>query len=247
MTACPSCNKRMFTKQIVRFDRVDSTNARLKELAAAGAAEGTVVIADGQTAGRGTGGRSFFSPEGEGLYCSLLLRPQAEAEQLLTLTGRAAAAVREGIQRASGAPCGIKWLNDIWLNGKKLCGILAELSPDLDYVIIGIGVNLTQSRGCFAAQGLEDIATSLAAEGYPVQREHLLSCILDEMQNMYHRFPHGKADCLRSYRDHCLTFGRQVSYWENGVEREGIATGIDENFALIVAGHPVRSGTVYLK
>lgn len=237
----------MLAKRIIRLGRVDSTNARLKELAEAGAPEGTVVLAGGQTAGRGTGDRSFFSPDGEGLYLSLLLRPQAEPDQLLTLTGRTATAVREGIQRASGAPCGIKWLNDIWLNGKKLCGILAELSPDMDYVIIGIGVNLTQSRGCFAAQGLEDIATSLAAEGYPAEREHLLACILDEMQNMYRRFPDGKADCLRSYRAHCLTVGRQVSWRENGVEREGIATGIDESFALIVDGHPVRSGTVYLK
>ena len=158
----------MWTQRIIRLESVDSTNTYLSRLADQGAPEGTVVVAEVQTAGRGTAGRSFFSPAGEGLYLSVLLRPEAELSQLLTLTGRAAAAVRTAMERACGASCRIKWLNDIYLNGKKLCGILAELSPDGDRVILGVGINLLQSAESFAAQGLGDIATSLAAEGYPV-------------------------------------------------------------------------------
>lgn len=237
----------MFSEQIIYLESVDSTNTYLKQLAAQGAAEGTVVMAREQTAGRGTGGRSFFSPAGEGLYLSLLLRPKAELAQLFTLTGRAAVAVREGIEKACGAPCRIKWLNDIYLNGKKLCGILTELSPGLDYVVIGVGVNLTQSRAAFARQGLEGIATSLLGEGFEVDRELLTACILEKLEEMYRRFPEGKEECLRRYRTHCLTIGRRVTYQENGRDFEGIASAIDEDFALVVDGRTVRSGTVYLK
>lgn len=237
----------MFTKHIIRLESVDSTNTYLKQLAAQGAPEGTAVIAAAQTAGRGTGDRSFFSPAEEGLYLSVLLRPKAELAQLLTLTGRAAVAVRTAVEKACGAPCRIKWLNDIYLNGKKLCGILAELSPTGDWVVIGVGVNVSQSRESFAAQGLSGIATSLAAEGYPVTREELEQCVLAELAAMYRQFPEGLAECLAEYRTHCLTVGGQVEYTENGVARTGTATGVDEDFALVVDGRPVRAGTVYLK
>lgn len=237
----------MFSGNILWLESVTSTNDVLKELAAQGAAEGTAVIAREQTAGRGTGARSFFSPAGEGLYLSVLLRPKAELAQLFTLTGRTAVAVRRGIERACGAPCQIKWLNDIYLNGKKLCGILAELSPDGSWVVIGVGVNLSQSRESFAAQGLGEIATSLAAEGYPVTREELTRCILEELAEMYRLFPGGLEECLAEYRAHCLTVGRQVEYTDGGVARTGTATAVDGEFALVVDGHAVRAGTVYLK
>lgn len=237
----------MFSEQIIYLESVTSTNDVLKELAAQGAAEGTAVIAREQTAGRGTGGRSFFSPAGEGLYLSVLLRPRAELSQLLTLTGRTAAAVRRGIERACGAPCQIKWLNDIYLNGKKLCGILAELSPTGEWVVIGMGVNLNQSRETFAAQALEQIATSLAAEGYSAAGEEVTRCILEELEEMYRRFPGGLEEYLAQYRAHCLTVGRQVEYTEAGVKRTGTATGVDGDFALVVDGHAVCAGTVYLR
>lgn len=232
----------MFTEGIIALDCVDSTNTYLKELAAQGAAEGTVVTARSQSAGRGTGGRSFFSPEGEGLYLSLLLRPRAEPTQLLTMTGWAAVAVREAIERSSGAPCQIKWLNDIYLNGKKLCGILTELSPTLDWVVMGVGVNLTQTRETFDTRGLGDIATSLAAEGYPVEGEVLLQAVLEELAEMYRSFPHEKEAYLRRYRAHCMTLGRQVA-WQEGV---GTATAVDGEFALVVEGRTVRAGQVQL-
>lgn len=237
----------MLTWRILRSDCVDSTNTRLRELAERGAPEGTVVTALAQSAGRGTGGRSFFSPAGEGLYLSVLLRPRVELSQLLTLTGRAAVAVRRGVERACGAPCAIKWLNDLRLNGKKLCGILTELSPGLDFVIVGIGINLTQSAETFAAQGLGEIATSLAAEGYPADRERLTACVLEELEAMYRLFPAGAEQTLREYRAHCLNLGQRVIYWENGSRRAGTAEEIDGDFSLIVDGHAVRAGTVFLE
>ena len=237
----------MLFDNIIRLDRVDSTNTRLKELAAAGAPEGTVVMALEQTAGRGTGDRTFFSPAGEGLYLSVLLRPKAPVEELLTLTGWAAAAVRQGIEQACGAPCRIKWLNDIYLNGKKLCGILAELSPTLDWVVLGVGINVSQTAETFARQGLGEIATSLGAEGYEVGREELARSVLAELERMYAAFPAGKEEYLSRYRRHCLTLGRQVGYRENGRDCAGTATAIDRDFALVVEGRTVRAGTVYLK
>lgn len=240
-----------FAGHITALDTVDSTNTRLKELAKAGAPEFTVLTAEEQTAGRGTAGRTFCSPRGEGLYLSVLLRPRAGLEDLLTLTGWVATAVREGIQAACGAPTRIKWLNDIYLNGRKLCGILTELPPlqgeGADYVVVGVGVNVTQSAAAFARQGLEGIATSLALEGYAVSREALLAAILESLGEMYRAFPRQRADYLARYRAHCLTLGRRVRCADGTVGR---AVGIDDSFALAVAGEggvrTVNAGTVQL-
>jgi len=239
----------------VRFvPQVDSTNTRLKALAEAGAPEGTVLLAAEQTGGRGTGGRSFFSPEG-GLYVSVLLRPrQAAPEELFTLTGRAAVAVREGIAKASGAPCRIKWLNDICLNGRKLCGILTELSPltemGADYVVLGVGINVSQREADFARAGLGEIATSLAAEGYAVTMEGLAAAVLEELEKMYRLFPAGRQEALERYRGSCLTLGRRVCWQAEGGTRQGLAADIGDRFELLADGPEgrelVMAGTVRL-
>ena len=128
---------------------VDSTNTRLKAEAAS-LPVGAVLIAEEQTGGRGTHGRSFQSPRGDGLYLSALLRPRAALNDLFTLTGWVAVAAREGVEEASGAPVEIKWLNDLYLHGRKLCGILTELSflgesAEPDYVVVGMGINMNQT------------------------------------------------------------------------------------------------------
>lgn len=240
-----------FAGRVTALDTVDSTNTRLKALAEAGAPEFTVLLAEEQTAGRGTAGRSFCSPRGEGLYLSLLLRPRAGLKDLLTLTGWTAAAAREGIQRASGAPVRIKWLNDICLNGRKLCGILTELPPlrgdGADWAVVGVGVNVAQSAGTFARQGLEGIATSLALEGYTAGREELAAAILRAVEEMYRAFPAAREDYLARYRACCLTLGRRVRCAGGAV---GMAVGIDDSFALTVLGEDgprtVTAGTVRL-
>ncbi len=246
----------LFSHRMQVFPSVDSTNTRLKALAASGAPEGTVLLAEEQTAGRGTRGRSFSSPRGKGLYLSILLRPKTTLEQLLSLTGWAAVAVREGIQDACGAAPGIKWLNDLYLNGRKLCGILTELSllgesGEPDYVVIGAGINLTQSAEDFRAQGLADIACSLAMAGCSPERHRLAACVLAALERMYRAFPGRQEEYLERYRAHCLTVGRQVLFSENGLSLTGTARSIDSQFALVVdcpdgTRHTVSSGSVTL-
>ncbi len=234
---------------------VDSTNTRLKALAAAGAPTGTVLIAEEQTGGRGTHGRSFQSPRGDGLYLSVLLRPRLiRLEDLLTLTGWVGVAARDAVERASGAPVRIKWLNDLYLNGRKLCGILTELSflgesGEPDYVVAGMGVNMSQTADAFRAQGLGDIATSLALEGFPVEQNHLAVCLLTALDKMVRDFPGRRADYLEHYRAHCVTLGRRVSFETQAGLLTGTASGVDGSFALRVRGddgadYAVSSGTV---
>lgn len=239
----------LFGGRLLFSDSVDSTNTRLKELAEKGAAEGTVLLAEEQTAGRGTGGRSFSSPRGKGLYLSLLLRPEATPAQLLTLTGRAAVAVREGIGDACGLWPDIKWLNDLTVGDRKLCGILTELVGDR--VVLGIGINLTQTAEDFRRDGLEHIAVSLAQAGFSVPREKLAAAVLLRLEDMYRSFPHGSEACLSRYRSCCTTVGRPISFLWNGERRTGRAVGIGEDFSLLAedaAGqrYSVFSGTVTL-
>lgn len=232
---------------------VDSTNTRLKAMAHS-VPTGTALLAEEQSGGRGTHGRSFQSPKGDGLYLSVLIRPRVGLSDLLTLTGWVAAAAREAVEKASGAPVEIKWLNDLYLNGKKLCGILTEFtllaeSGEPDYVVIGMGVNMNQTRETFAAQGLEDIAASLAGEGYPVEQNHLAACLLDALDRLDRDFPSKRADYLDRYRARCVTLGRRVSFDSEGPLLTGTAAGVDDHFALLVDGddgkrHTVSSGTV---
>lgn len=241
----------LFAGKITVEPIVDSTNTQLKARAAAGAPTGSVLLAEEQSGGRGTHGRSFQSPKGDGLYLSVLLRPQlGKLKDLLTLTGWVAVAARDGVARASGAPVDIKWLNDLYLNGRKLCGILTELSflgesGEPDYVVVGMGVNMRQTTETFRAQGLDGIAASLASEGYPVEPNHLAICLLEALDQLNTDFPAKRADYLERYRAHCITLGRRVSYDEG----TGTAAGIDDHFALLVSGadgaeHTIFSGTV---
>ena len=243
----------MFAGNVIVEPLVDSTNTRLKAMAAS-TPTGSALLAEEQSGGRGTHGRSFQSPKGDGLYLSVLIRPHVGITDLLTLTGWVGVAAREAVERASGAPVDIKWLNDLYLNGKKLCGILTEFSllaesGEPDYVVIGMGVNMGQTLDTFQAQGLGDIATSLALEGWPVEPNHLAVCLLEALDQLVRDFPRKRADYLERYRAHCVTLGRRVSFDGEGTLQTGTVTGVDEAFALVVAGddgteHVVSSGTV---
>lgn len=241
----------LFAGKITVEPLVDSTNTRLKALAHA-APTGTTLLAEEQSGGRGTHGRSFHSPRGDGLYLSVLIRPRVELADLLTLTGWVAVAAREGVERASGAPVDIKWLNDLYLNGRKLCGILTEFallaeSGEPDYVVTGMGINMNQSAETFRAQGLEGVAASLAGEGWPVEQNHLAVCLLEALDKLVRDFPEKRGDYLERYRAHCITLGRRVSFDGEGTVQTGTAAGVDGQFALAVDGddgkrHVVSSG-----
>lgn len=216
-------------------DTVGSTNDWLKERAAV-LPHGAAVLALEQTAGRGRLGRRFESPAGAGLYLSVLLRPQCPVEELTALTPWTAVAVREAVARTCGVAPGIKWVNDLLLDGKKLCGILTELCTDESGLcaVVGIGLNLTQSAENFAACGLGGIATSLAAVGVEKlpSREELAAAILTELDQMWKRFPHDGGETLERYRSACVTAGRPVTVARGGERFEAIALGVEEDFSL---------------
>jgi len=232
-------------REPVFLDRVDSTNEECKRRARAGATDGLTVVAREQTGGKGRRGRSFQSLAGKGLYLSTLLYPEAPPEDWSQLTAWAAVAVSRAIERLAGLTPGIKWPNDLIVEGKKLCGILTEGGAVLgkQYVILGIGVNLTQTAADFGPD-LAPIATSLAQQGRAVTAEALARAILDELEALRHDFPHNSAPWLEEYRRRCITLGRPVKL--SGPEGESLATALDVNgdFTLLVREEGGRVKTV---
>ena len=224
--------------KIFRYDTVDSTNTVCKSLAAQGAPSGTAVIARRQTAGRGRMGRSFESPEGLGLYLSVLWRPEGTPEDLLPLTPMAAVSAAGAIRRVTGAPVRIKWPNDLVLEGRKLAGILTEASLSargVDHVVIGIGVNCNNTLEDFPPE-LRDVATSLFLEtGMRVQRAARAAALIEELGKLYAALQSGDtASYLTSYRRDCLTLGREVQLLWQDVKEKVTALDVDDQFGLVV-------------
>jgi len=214
---------------------VDSTNHRLRELAAAGAAEGTVLIARKQTAGRGRMGRSFYSPQDSGLYFSLLLRPNAlEPGQAASLTAAAAVAMCQAIEAVTGESPRIKWVNDLFLRGKKISGILTEASVDLeggtlDYAVVGIGLNLTPPEGGFPPE-LAEIAGAVVDRAVPGTRNRIAGTFL----RRFFAFYRGEEGYWEDYRARSLVPGRTVTVFSGGKSRPAQALTVDENCRLVV-------------
>ena len=221
------------------LETVDSTNTEAKRQAMAGAPDGLVILSEEQTGGRGRRGRAFQSPKGKGLYLTALLRPKLEPEQVTDFTAWVAVAVCDGIEAACGVRPQIKWTNDLVLGGKKLCGILTELglegeSHTLDYLITGIGINVNHAPEDFKEE-VRPIATSLAqALGRPVRRTQLAAEIIRALDQMYARFPQGKAEYLKKYRAGCLTTGKPVQVITPSSREEAFAVEIDDDFRLVV-------------
>ncbi|MFA5561919.1 MAG: biotin--[acetyl-CoA-carboxylase] ligase [Eubacteriales bacterium] len=226
-------------EHVLCLEEVDSTNNRLREWAHRGAAEGSVVIANHQRAGKGRLGRRFESPKDQGVYLSMLLRPTLPPADAATLTAWVAVAVCRAVEAVCGARPDIKWVNDIVMNGQKLGGVLTELSAEAEsgqvqFVVVGIGLNVSQSRDDFPGD-IRDMATSLReATGGPVRRARLAAALIRELDRLRDDFPHARDAYLSAYRQSCLTLGRQVRVLRGGVEKQGVARGVDERFALLV-------------
>lgn len=224
-------------RRVYRYETVGSTNTELTELIRQGAAEGTVVLARQQTAGRGRMGRSFQSPAGLGLYGSVLLR--SSPEDAPRIPALAATAVRRAIRRSCGLSCGIKWPNDLVLNRKKLCGILTELeweaeSGEFSCVIIGAGINVSQDEADFGPE-VAPIAISLAqALGTAPDRTELAAQVIRSLNALYDDFPAQNAAYLDHFRRDCLTVGNPIKVISGAGERIGTATGISDDFGLTV-------------
>lgn len=195
------------------YEETDTTNNRARELALEGAPEGTLVVAEKQTAGRGRRGKVWESPLGTGIWMSLVLRPQimpAEASVLTLLCGLATA---EAIEAETGLSAGIKWPNDILINGKKAVGILTEMDCEMSevhFVIPGIGINVNTAS--FPPE-IADIATSLYLEcGKTVSRRRLVHKVLERLEEHYETFLRtgSFAAMLEDYRKLCITLGKEV-------------------------------------
>ena len=223
--------------RIVYFDATDSTNAQAKRLAEAHAPHGTLVVSDRQDGGKGRRGRSWASPSGVGIWMSLILRPEIAPSSASMLTLAAALAVREGIQEETGLSPLIKWPNDLVLNGKKICGILTEMSTELmeiQYVITGIGINVNQRE--FPPE-IRDTATSLSLEaGRSFRRSSLIAAILKAFEKDYAAFlKTGDLSLLLEEYNACLVNrGKEVCILDPSGEYRAVAEGIDESGSLLV-------------
>lgn len=239
-------------RQLVYLDEVGSTNDYARILAQDGAADGTAVIADCQTAGRGRQGRPFQSPKGKGLYLTVLLRPQLPPERLTPVTALAGVAVCAAVERVCGVRPGLKWPNDPVLHGKKLCGILTELTGAGE-LILGIGLNVSQTAEDFTPE-VAAVAISLAAAlGRPVSRPVLAAALLEELDRQYAALRAGDwTEALDAFRRDCVNLGRQVQLLTPAGREAVTALGVDAGFGLVVrdgAGmeRTVRSGEVSVR
>ena len=210
-------------RELVCLDQVDSTNNEIKRRAVGEVPDGLTVVAGEQTGGRGRRGRSFVSPPGKGLYLSALLKPDCPLGEVPALTAWSAVAVCDAIEELCGVRPGIKWPNDVILEGRKLCGILTELELEaetaaLRYVVVGIGVNISQTEADFGPE-----------------RAEVARALLDSLDRLYAGFPQQREGWLARYRADCLTVGKPVRVLSGAGEREGTALGVEEDFSLRVA------------
>ena len=220
------------------FSSVTSTNTILKEMAEQGAKEGTVIIAEEQTAGRGRTGKQFYSPKGPRIYISILLRPDIPAEESLFLTTSAAVATARAIEDVSDKRALIKWVNDIYLEDKKTCGILTEgafnvETGKLDYAIVGIGINVCIPDGGFP-DNIKDIATAIFDKQTDSinKRSILIANLLDYFMEYYKDFK--SKSYVKEYIERSMIIGKTITVIEGSKTSVAKAIDIDKNCRLKV-------------
>lgn len=209
---------------------IDSTNAEAKRLAALDAPCPALIVAGAQTAGRGRMGRNFFSPADTGAYFSLLYESDADPRDAVTVTGAAAVAVMRAVRALTGILLSIKWVNDLYLGSRKVCGILAEsvfCAGHQPRLILGIGVNLSTEQ--FPPE-LAEIAGSLDVQN--VTREELIAAILSELLPFLHD-PTNRS-WLADYKAASMVLGRAIRWSDGGRPEEGVALDVDDRGGLVV-------------
>ena len=230
------------------LQKVDSTNSDAKRRLKAGLRQPLLLAAEHQTAGRGRQGKSFYSPEGTGLYMTLTVHPHAPLTDAVSVTTRASVAVCRAIRQETGLQPEIKWVNDLYLYGKKICGILVEAESDFaagitKSLVIGVGVNVTTVE--FPEELTE--AASLAVEA---DRDRLIAAIarelLREMTDLR------DASYLKDYRRWSMVLGREIVWTQNGVGRTGRAVAIEDDGGLTVEAadgvrQTLQSGEISLR
>lgn len=233
----PFLSTRHIGQAIFHFDEIPSTNNEAKRRAQRGAVAGTVVVAEAQSAGRGRLSRGWFSPKGKGIWFSLILRPYFLPQEAPKCTLMAAVAIVRAM-RKFGAEVVIKWPNDILYRGKKLVGILTEMSAEMErinYIVVGAGINVNTRQEDFP-DDLQEIATSLSIiKGRPVSRLKLFVEILSTMEELYFDVEmNGFSDVLREWRKYAVTLGQEVNVIGVNETFSGTAVDIDEDGALLI-------------
>ena len=230
--------RKVIGRDIRVFEQTTSTNDVIEKLARDGVKEGAVVFAESQTKGRGRLGRKWISPGRKGLWFSVLLRPDLRPQETTQLMVASATALRRAIQSETGLRPEIKWPNDIVIGGKKVAGILTELSAELDrvrHVILGIGVDVNLVAGEFPPE-LRKLATSLKIEsGRAISRAELATAILRELDADHARICGGGfAEVADEWQEHCKTIGRQVTIQIGERRIRGRAESLDDDGALLL-------------
>lgn len=225
-------------RKLISFTETDSTNEVAFRLAEEGGEEGTVVVAEGQRRGKGRLGRRWESPPGVNLYCSVILRPPILPVQAPQLTFLSAVAVAQAIAATTPLHPHIKWPNDLLVNGRKTAGLLNEMSAEtekVNFVILGIGVNINMRSDQFPAE-LRHPATSLLIEGgKPVNRLDFTRALLEALDSLYDTYlRHGYGPVRNEWLSRCTFIGRQVRVTFQEREITGTAQGVDEDGALLV-------------
>lgn len=227
-----------YANKIQVHKSLESTNKTAKEMAVAGAEHGTIIIADCQTMGRGRYSRNFFSPSGGGLYMSIVLRPEAmHFKNPTSVTAFAAVSVCEAIESISTKVPRIKWVNDIFIDGKKVCGILTEAVTDfesggLDWVVLGIGINVHTRTEDFPCD-LQSIATSIYPdEKMSGMRNRLSAEIINRILG-FETLPN-ETEIFEKYKKRLMVLGKKITVIQNQVEYKATAIDVDSVGHLVV-------------
>ena len=222
-------------REVIIIDEADSSNNIAKELARGGAPEGTVVAVKKQTQGRGRMGRSFISSSENGLYMSVILRPLIPPDKCVDITVIGAVAVVRAIEKLCPKKCSVKWVNDIYIDEKKVCGILTEASIKdgaVDYAVIGIGVNITPPEGGFSSE-ISDIACAMFDNDAPSDiKSKLMAEIIDTFFEIYKEL--GAGSYMEEYRRRSNIIGRYVDVYRGNETVSGVCVDIDQNANLVV-------------
>jgi BirA family biotin operon repressor/biotin-[acetyl-CoA-carboxylase] ligase len=243
-------NTEVFGKKgIEYFKEIDSTNTKAKDLAQRGAPEGTVVIAEKQTNGRGRRGRTWLSPEGDGIYATLILRPAMSPGGAPKITLMTAVAIAEALLSLVPIDIRIKWPNDILVNGRKLAGILTEITADMDavnYIVVGLGLNVNTRSESFSEE-IGKIATSIYIEtGKHLSRAGLIRAYLEQFEKYYKMFTQNEfAAIMGRWKQLSGFIGQKVMVDVIGRNYIGEVSDIDDDGVLILKDDQGRSRRIF--
>lgn len=235
-------------RQIRYFSRIDSTNQYAKRIAEEGAPDGTLIIADEQTAGKGRSGRTWVTPPAEAIAFTLLLRPKLSPDRISMVTLVMGLAVTNAVNSLYGVSAGIKWPNDVVMKGRKLCGILTEMSAEVrqvNYIVIGVGINANLTS---FPEEIREIATSLKLElGRDINRAELIARVMTEFERLYAEFE-AQGDLgavMQEYNELCLNAGSKVRVLDPNGEYTGTSRGINSMGELLVETEDGKMQEVY--